>query len=241
MIEDVDAALEALVRTVVPITEAAVDFGAPSPEWAGSLAEPCVNLFLHQLEEERSGRGADAEDVRDESGRVVARRAPVRRYRLSYLVSTWPGGRADRATGHKLLDRILRLVAETDTLPASLLTGSFVEEAVHVDLALGEPSEARVRPYDLWSALGLPPRACLDLVVSAPLVPTRLSEVAAPAERMDLVANRTDPPPAGAHGGSKGLSGRSISDGADRSRAQTRWTTFRVRENGGVSSESDRA
>ena len=234
MIEDVDAALEALVRTVVPTAEAGVDFGAPSLEWAGSLAKPCVNLFLHHLEEQRSGRGADAEDVRDESGRVVARRAPVRRYRLSYLVSTWPGGRAGRASSadHKLLDRILRVVAETDTLPASLLTGSFVEGAVHVDLALGEPSEARVRPHDLWSALGVPPRAGLDLVVSAPLVPTRLSEVAAPAERIDLVASRTATPPARARGGSKGSSGRSINDDSSPSGARTRWTTFRVRENG---------
>jgi Pvc16 N-terminal domain len=232
MIEDADAALEALVRTVIPVTEAAIDFGAPSQEWASSLAQPCVNLFLHQLDEERSGRGADVEDVRDEAGRVVARRAPVRRYRLSYLVSAWPLGCARApSVEHALLDRFVRLIANNDALPRSILSGSFFEEEARVDLELAEASEQRVRPHELWSALGVPPRACLDLVVSAPLVPARLSEVAAPAERIDLIASRTATPTATARGSHAGLGGGSLSGRGGPGGNQPRWTAFRAREN----------
>ncbi|HSS08851.1 MAG TPA: DUF4255 domain-containing protein [Acidimicrobiales bacterium] len=252
MIDDVDASVLALLQLAIPKSDAAVRFEAPTPDWVSALKGPCIDLFLHDVVEELGGRGADWTDVRGEDGRVVARQPPLRRYRLSYLVSAWA---SSAEVEHRLLGRVLRAVVEADNLPADVLVGSLVEDAPYVDVALAEPSPSRLRPHDLWSALGTPPRTSFELVVTAPLRPTPLTEVAPPAERLilgvaqeprpALPAVTNAPDGAGAAGGAGrgrqkrsakaaeqqvvGVSGRGRTGGPGGP-GEKRWTSFRVRE-----------
>jgi hypothetical protein len=183
VIEDVDASVLALLQLAIPKSDAVVRFEAPTPDWVSALKGPCIDLFLHDVVEELGGRGADWTDVRGENGRVVARQPPLRRYRLSYLVSAWA---SSAEVEHRLLARVLRAVVEADNLPAEVLVGSLVEGAPYIDIALAEPSPSRLRPHDLWSALGTPPRTSFELVVTAPLRPAPITEIAPPAERLTL-------------------------------------------------------
>src|SRR6516165_6915907 len=157
----------------IPKRDAGVRFDAPTADWVAGLEDPCIDLFLHDIVEDVGGRGADWADVKNGDGRVVARQPPLRRYRLSYLVSAWA---SSPEVEHRLLGRVLRAIVEADQLPAEMLVGSLVEEARHVGVALAEPSPSRLRPHDLWAALGGPPRTSFELVVTAPLRPTPITE-----------------------------------------------------------------
>jgi hypothetical protein len=234
VIEDVDATLEALIRTAIPSSACLVDFRAPSPEWSDALSQPCCNLFLHDLVEEATGRGADWVDVRDERGRVTVRQPPLRTFRLSYVVSVRlpaQGSGAEDRREHALLGKVLQVFVEADPIPSAVLRGALVEEAGLVSLSVAEPYEKRMRPYELWSSLGVPTRASFDLVVNAPLRTSVTVEAAAAVESISLSTTQERPthqrhgvapsgalPPAGSP-----ATGSAI--GCDK-----RWTSFRIRE-----------
>jgi hypothetical protein len=226
VIDDVDASVLAMLRSAISERDAAVRFEAPTPAWVSSLKGPCIDLFLHDVVEELGGRGADWTDLRGSDGRVVARQPPLRRYRLHYLVSAW----ASSAEGeHRLLGRVLRVVVEADNLPSEVLVGSLIEEARHVEVALAEPDPSRLRPHNLWSALGTPPRTSFELVVTAPLRPAPITEVAPPAETISLGVSKElrSGPSAG------GTARRSDDAPAQPDLAGgKRWTSFRIRETG---------
>jgi hypothetical protein len=236
VIDDVDASVLALLRSAIPQREAAIRFEAPTPEWVSSQKGPCVDLFLHDVVEELGGRGSDWTDIRGDDGRVVARQPPLRRYRLCYLVSAWA---SSAEVEHQLLGRVLRAVVEADSLPAEVLVGSLVEEARYVEVALAEPSPSRLRPHDLWSALGTPPKTSFELVVTAPLRPTPTTEIAPPAETISLGLSKEPRPAAPAAGsggkrapaaGSAGSAASSASGARPTPPGEKRWTAFRIRE-----------
>jgi hypothetical protein len=226
VIDDVDASVLGLVRTAIPQHDAAVRFDAPTADWVAALKGPCIDLFLHDIVEDVGGRGADWVDIKDGDGRVIARQPPLRRYRLSYLVSAWA---SSPEVEHRLLGRLLRALVEADHLAAGVLVGSLLEEARYVNVALAEPSPSRLRPHDLWSALGAPPRTSFELVVTAPLRPAPVSETAPPVETLDLEVSREPgprPPAVVATGKSGDPTGRLGLPG------EKRWTSFRIREKG---------
>jgi hypothetical protein len=91
MIQDVDAALEALVRREA-LNGSRVDvlFDAPTKDWVARRNAPTLDIYLYDIREDTSRRQTGLEPVRDaSSGFVSARRMPVRRFRLSYLVTAW--------------------------------------------------------------------------------------------------------------------------------------------------------
>ncbi len=224
MIDDVASSLLALLRSSIPETEAAVRFEPPTPGWAATLNGPCIDLFLHDVVEDMEARSGDWTDVRDGEGRVVARQPPLRHYRLSYLVSAWgPSAEAE----HRLLGRVLRTVAEADTIPAALLTGSLLEAGAPVQVALAQPGPSRLRPHELWSALSSPPRPSFELVVNAPVRPAPITDVAAAPETVSLGVSRQRRPHSGG-----GLAPCPPPESAPEpeERAEKRWTAFRPRE-----------
>jgi hypothetical protein len=112
-----------------------------------------------------------------------------------------------------------------------------------------------LRPHDLWSALGTPPRSCFEFVVTAPLRPAPSTETAPPVETVTIDVSK-DPrpptpvvaaPPKGRSAGSAktGLAGRRRVGSAGRdggsatgapgrpiAPGQKKWTAFRIRETG---------
>jgi Pvc16 N-terminal domain len=194
VIHDADRSLAAWLGTMLP-PGTAVRFDPPDPAWLRRPApQPFVAAFLYDIAEDITGLPADAALVRDQAGRPVAMQAPVRRYRLSYLLTAWS---ADISADHELLGSVLAGCAAA-VIPADCLRGTLGEAGQAIEIQCA-PScrDAAASPAALCQALRIPPRAALTVVLVAPVLPAR-TDLAPPARRLDLgvaAAVPVPPPP----------------------------------------------
>lgn len=180
MIAEVDEALcRALARVLPKGTVVRLD--PPKPTWQTEKPSQAIDLFLFGLAGDYRGAASGWDEVRDPNGRVLSRSEPARRYQLSYLVTA----RAPKISEeHELLDTALRALTDGEALPESCLPEALLETgmAVLVDL---DPAG----PGPLWTSLGMPARAAFVLSVSAPHRPKPDTELAPPADTIDLRAD----------------------------------------------------
>jgi len=183
VVDDVDAALTALFAAPkAKEQKLACAFDAPTPEWSSKVKSPTLNLYLVQINENLDARPGAWADVRDDDGHTIGRQPPLRRYDLHYLLSAWGGG---PDVEHRMLGAVLTLVPAYDSVPPELLPGTLAERELPVRLRVAQ-DELAVSVADVWSSLGQPVRASLTLVVTAPLLPTLVTELAPPAESLDI-------------------------------------------------------
>lgn len=169
MIAEADDALEALLKAAdLGPGKTDLVFDAPTADWAaGRGSKRILNLWFHSVTEKVESRVGDWTDVRDENGRVVERQPPLRRYDLAYLVTAWTG---DVREDHRLLSAALLAFASHESLPEQYRTGSLLNLGLPLPLHVATPvSGVVVDAWDVWGALGTPPRAHLDVVLSVPL------------------------------------------------------------------------
>jgi hypothetical protein len=157
VIPTVDQALRELLGKRLP-DGAAVLLGPPDG------GQPAVSLTLFGLRDDTRGRGAGWDDVRGADGTLLGRRAPTRRYELSYVVQAHA---ADAETEHELLGQALIALTDGDS---------------GMELRLGEA---------LPCELGFPPAASFVLTVSTVYVPPLDTELAKAADEMHLGVART--------------------------------------------------
>lgn len=172
MIPEVDAALKELVsREVLQGSNVDISFEAPTTEWAGKRQKPTLNLYLYDIREDLDRRRVQYEERRDAEGRVVERRQPPRKFKLSYLITAWTKLPEDE---HRVLAAALSTLLSFDALPAEVMPEALtaVGEAVRVTVGLPPPQDRAIS--DIWSALGGELKPSLDLVVTTP-VPARLA------------------------------------------------------------------
>jgi hypothetical protein len=188
VIHDADRCLEAWLGSMLP-PGTSVRFDAPDPEWARRRPErPFVDVFLYDIAEDTDGMTADSTLVRDPGGRGVAWQPPVRRYRLSYLLTAWS---ADVSADHELLGSVMAGCAAAAIIPADCLRGTLLEAGLPVQLRCAPPSggtgsQGMASTAGLCQALGVPPRAALTLVMVAPVIPAASADVAPAARSLDL-------------------------------------------------------
>jgi uncharacterized protein DUF4255 len=178
MIHDVDEALRKLVlEYAVNGSGAEVSFEAPTKEWAARRNTPTVNVYLYDVREDLDRRQVEWEEIRDDSGRVTARKPPPRRYKLSYLVTCWTQRPEDE---HRLLSSLLATFLRYETVPRDALGGVLadISQQTYISIALPPPKDRSLA--DVWSALGGELKPSLDLVVTAPFDSQRISEAGAP-------------------------------------------------------------
>jgi hypothetical protein len=180
MIAEVDEALcRALARRLPKGTVVRLD--PPKPTWQTEKPSQAIDLFLFNLAGDDRRLMSGYDEVRDSDGRVLSRRDPAKRYFLSYLVTA----RAPKiAEEHELLDTALRAFTDSEALPTSCLPDALLETGmpVYVDL---DPAG----PGPLWTSLGMPARAAFVLTVSAPYLPQADTDLAPPADKIDLRAD----------------------------------------------------
>jgi hypothetical protein len=189
VLDDVDASLAAMLTQQLP-EGTTVSLEAPSTSWLEAPpGKQVVSAFLYDIREEPDGRGADWTDVRDETGKVIGRQPPMRRYELSYLVTAWAG---DAALEHRLLSDVLRLVFAGEAIPPDCRVGSLAETGMPLLLRVVRRDPPHT-PSKVWSDLGLPPRLVVDVAVSAPLIPPMFTDLAPAADGMHLGVGRGGP------------------------------------------------
>jgi hypothetical protein len=188
VITDVDEALCVLLGRSLP-AGTMVRLDPPKPTWETERPSNAIDLFLYGLRDDQSGRESGWDETRDARGTVLARRDPVRRCVLSYLVTA----RAPKINEeHLLLGIALRTMIFTDQLPPDCMPETLS--------GLGQPVLIRVAESDpgtLWSNLGMPARAAFAITVSAPFVPTADTDLAKPAEKIRLESGQNVAQPRG--------------------------------------------
>ncbi|WP_460403676.1 Pvc16 family protein [Actinophytocola sediminis] len=188
MITEVDEALCVLLGRSLP-EGTMIRLDPPKPTWETERPSNAIDLFLFGLRDDPGGRESGWDERRDERGAVVARRDPVRRCALSYLVTA----RAPRISEeHLLLGVALRTMIFTDVLPPDCLPSTLAELDAPVFIQVAD-----TEPGALWSNLGMPARAAFAVVVSAPFVPEPDTDLAPPAERIRLNSGQDPTPPRG--------------------------------------------
>jgi len=193
MIHDVDESLRALVRRdALNGTQVEVAFDAPTREWVARRNAPAVDLYLYDIREDLDRREVNWEEVRDESGRVVERRPPPRRYRLSYLVTAWTTRPEDE---HRLLSALLSCFIRHELVPPELLAGQLEGSPQSVYLTVAQPPREDRSIADVWTAMGGELKPSLDLVATAPFEVKRSQEAGPPVleePRITVVAAAGD-------------------------------------------------
>jgi hypothetical protein len=176
MINEVDEALRSLVRAeVVNGADVEVLFDAPTREWAARRNTPTIDLYLYDIREDLRRRETGMIDIRDEQGIVVERRPVPRYFKLAYLITAWTQRPEDE---HRLLSAILACFMRHDILPDAALTPVLreLETPLYVMLAYPPPENRQVS--DVWSSLGGDLKPSIDLVITIPLRPDLLYEIA---------------------------------------------------------------
>lgn len=179
MIHDVDAALGKLLRTEAVAGSADVVFDAPTKEWAARRNTPTIDVFLYDIREDTSRRDVMVRPVYDDDGRVVERRPPPRRFKLSYLLTAWTRRPEDE---HRLLSQLLASLLCHDRIPEEYLGGALTDSGLPVLLQLALPAGQDRSLTDIWSALGGELKPSLDLVAVAPIDPGRRFPVGPPVQ-----------------------------------------------------------
>jgi hypothetical protein len=115
-------------------------------------------------------RDAVPQAIRNDEGRVIARRPPPRRFRLSYLLTAWTQRPEDE---HRLLAQLLTGFVRYDEIPLPFLQGGLAQQETPVLMFLALPPTQDRSLTDIWTALGGEMKPSLDLVVVAPVDPGR--------------------------------------------------------------------
>lgn len=178
MIHDVDESLRNVIAArVLNRSDIGVVFDAPTKEWASRRTGPTINVFLYDVREDIGRRDVAPQAVKDETGRVIARQPPARRFRLAYLLTAWTQRPEDE---HRLLSALVSTFVRIDRIPGDMLAGALGDAVVPVILQLALPPTQDRSLSDIWSALGGEMKPSLDLVVIAPIDPQRVVEVGPP-------------------------------------------------------------
>ncbi len=175
---EVDDALRALIgRHLGEETGVEVAFDAPNSDWAARQSAPTINVFLYDIREDTSRRDAVPQDVRNDDGRVIARRPPPRRFRVSYLLTAWTQRPEDE---HRLLAQVLSALLAYGQLPSDVLSGSLAELGVTIPIEVAQPPSQDRSLSDIWSALGGELKPSIDLQLIAPVDPGRSFPIGPP-------------------------------------------------------------
>lgn len=188
-----DSALRSLLLGAVA-EKTEISFDTPQALWAERVRRtPTINAYLHYVCEDTQARAGSWIERRDTNGRVVAREAPPRQYRVCYMLTAWA---ADTEREHALLGAALAALAAQETIQPPHLPQNLAESGFPVTITVADPNSPRVGP-EIWSALGIPPRGALDLVLGTALVPWLVTELAPPARRIELGVTDAVRPPEG--------------------------------------------
>jgi hypothetical protein len=189
MLDALNTTLDRFFREEIPLRASEVDisFDTPDGEWGARQTRPTVNVFLHEVRRSTVRAATGSSTTGGPGAYQRTRLAPF--VRVRYAVSVWASEAADQ---HRLLGQLLGLVVTTGIVPRHLLSSPLDQLGSPVELAIASED---VRPaHELWSALGVSPRATLELVATLPAAPVRAIDLAdPPTEVLAGVADRDVP------------------------------------------------
>jgi hypothetical protein len=170
---DLDATLKALLDdTAAPAELRAADISFDTPDKDFKPTQPTVNLFLHEVTENRSLR--DEARVVSRAGDVYSSRLPSLRADCTYLTTAWSAQAAGlkAAEEHRLLGLALQWFCRFPVLEDRFLRGSLKvpPQPYPLPTVVAQTREGRSNG-EFWSALGVPPRPAFSVTVTITVEP----------------------------------------------------------------------
>lgn len=170
MLHASSAALRAHLETALA-DRGAVTSEPPSGDLAaGPAADVAVRgigVHLFHVAASDQGQSVESVEVRDDQGRVVGRRAPLRRFRTRWLVWTWAPTAAERLA---LLDGALRKLAAEPVLPPDV-AGPELTAGGPLQLETAPATSTAAELAGVFAGLGVPARPALEVVLTVGLLP----------------------------------------------------------------------
>jgi hypothetical protein len=173
MFQDLDATLEAMLNDAAAPAElrnADVSFDTPDKDYKPTQAT--VNLFLHDLAENRTLR--DAAPVVERNGDAYASRPPPPRVDCTYLTTAWSSKTAGLKAQeeHRLLGLALAWLSRFPVIEDSFLQGGLKNppQPYPLPTVVAQVKEGQNMGH-FWSALGVPPRPAFSLTVTIAMQP----------------------------------------------------------------------
>jgi hypothetical protein len=171
--QDLDETLKAVLDdAAAPADLRAADVSFDTPDRDYRPAEPTVNLFLHDVMENRSLR--DEARVLAKAGDGYTSRLPSLRVDCTYLATAWSAqsGGLKAAEEHRLLGLALQWLSRFPVLDDRFLRGSLKTPPQPYPLmaTVAQAQENR-STGEFWTALGIAPRPAFPLSVTITVEP----------------------------------------------------------------------
>lgn len=184
MLADLDQSVAEFLGRMLP-DGASVRFDPPATSWVSEPPDPpFLDAFLYDIREAQPP-ASDGTLTTDPDGRADGWQPPVRRYRVSYLLTAWTD---DGLREHELLGAVLVGCAAAYSLPADCLRGTLAEMAEPLPVACAGSTPACEHAL-IWPRLAAPARTALDLRVVAPVIPPLATDLAPGVRSLSLVAH----------------------------------------------------
>jgi uncharacterized protein DUF4255/carboxypeptidase family protein len=173
MFDDLDATLQAMLAdAAAPADLRAADVGFDTPDQDYKPTQATMNLFLHEVAENRALR--DEARVIERTGDTYTSRLPSLRVDCSYLVTAWSAktGALRAQEEHHLLGLALIWLSRFPVIDDRFLQGALKTPAQPYPLAatVAQTNEGQPMAH-FWSALGVPPRPAFSLTVTITVDP----------------------------------------------------------------------
>ncbi|WP_051969781.1 Pvc16 family protein [Kitasatospora azatica] len=173
MFQDLDATLKAMLAdAAAPADLRAADISFDTPDKSFTPPQATVNLFLHDVQENRTLRD-DAPLLTRANGSVTVTRPPLR-VDCGYLVTTW----STKAAGlkaeeeHRLLGQALLWLSRFPEIDPGYLQGGLLNPPqLHPLPAMVAQLKEGQSMGQFWTALGIAPRPAFSLTVTIGLQP----------------------------------------------------------------------
>ncbi|MGW3347202.1 Pvc16 family protein [Nonomuraea rubra] len=188
MFDDLDATVKALFDdAAAPAELRAADISFDTPDRAYKPSQATVNLFLHEVCENRALR--DEARVMTRSGDRYTSRLPSLRVDCAYLATAWSAqaGGLKAAEEHRLLGLALRWLSRFPVVDERFLRGSLrtPPQPYPLSTTVAQTQEGRSNA-EFWSALGVPPRPAFSVTVTMTVDPFDEADELAAARRLHL-------------------------------------------------------
>lgn len=152
----------------IPASDVDITFAVPSRDWMAGINRPTINFYLYALTENTQFR--ESEFTHQYQNLHMTRRLRPRRMDLRYLVTTH--FKSPTAEVHdeewQVLWRVLATLMRNAEWPEEILPREIkaLETGLQSQVAQAEGSP---RTTELFSSLGISPRAALNYTLTAPL------------------------------------------------------------------------
>ncbi|SDW52228.1 Carboxypeptidase regulatory-like domain-containing protein [Amycolatopsis xylanica] len=166
MFHDLDATLSAMLGDAAAPEElrnAHVSF--ESPDRSYSPAQKTVNLFLHEVAEDRALR--DDSRMLERVDNVYRTRSPLLRVSCIYLATAWSAETAalKAREEHRLLGLALLWLAKFPVIEDRFLQGGLAGQPYPLSTVVARTAEGQSMGH-FWSALGIAPRPAFSVSVT---------------------------------------------------------------------------